>query len=389
MPYEERTLTRDQLYEDVWSRPVIQIAKDLGISDVALAKICRRLSVPLPPRGYWARIAAGRPARKPDLPKTLPSAPTSHALRVWRPPAEIVARQAPGGARTLPPIPVPATVENPHPLIRRTEVYLKRTGARDPDATALPAEAVLDIAATPPCADRALKIMDTILKALEARGHTVGVRERAPVAQAGSGGTVTSYETYALIRDEPVEFGLMERFDTIEIPAPPPSRSRESTSWSLPRPLRERIPNGRLMLYIRAEYGDHRQSWTDGKRQALEACLASFVTALEDTAEFRRLQEIERQRKAVEAEAQHQRWVAEQERQARQKALVEDLEKRTARWFKVQEARQLIKAVELCLAPPTDAAAVTATLRWLAWARRWADELEGRALSELPDPGLV
>ena len=63
------TLTRQQLYDLVWSKPVRDVAKDFGMSDVALAKRCRAVRVPIPPRGYWARVAAGQKPRRPPLPK--------------------------------------------------------------------------------------------------------------------------------------------------------------------------------------------------------------------------------------------------------------------------------------------------------------------------------
>jgi hypothetical protein len=51
---------REELYQKVWDRPVQKVAKDFGMSDVGLAKVCRKLFVPLPGRGYWARKAAGK-----------------------------------------------------------------------------------------------------------------------------------------------------------------------------------------------------------------------------------------------------------------------------------------------------------------------------------------
>lgn len=39
----------------VWRKPLAQAAVDLGVSGVALAKHCRKLSIGLPPRGYWLR----------------------------------------------------------------------------------------------------------------------------------------------------------------------------------------------------------------------------------------------------------------------------------------------------------------------------------------------
>ena len=68
MPSNVITLPRSQLYELVWSKPVTELAKEFGISDVALAKRCRAIRIPLPPRGYWARVAAGQKPRRPPLP---------------------------------------------------------------------------------------------------------------------------------------------------------------------------------------------------------------------------------------------------------------------------------------------------------------------------------
>lgn len=63
------TLTREQLYDLVWSEPMQRLAKQIGISDVAVAKHCRKLGVPVPERGYWAKLQAGKPVEKVLLPE--------------------------------------------------------------------------------------------------------------------------------------------------------------------------------------------------------------------------------------------------------------------------------------------------------------------------------
>jgi hypothetical protein len=55
---------REELYEKAWCRPIQQLANEYGISDVGLAKVCRKLAVPIPGRGYWAKKAAGKPVPK-------------------------------------------------------------------------------------------------------------------------------------------------------------------------------------------------------------------------------------------------------------------------------------------------------------------------------------
>ncbi len=62
-------VSRQDLYELVWSKPMRELAKDFGISDVALAKRCRRLAIPVPGRGYWARVDAGQQPYRPQLPR--------------------------------------------------------------------------------------------------------------------------------------------------------------------------------------------------------------------------------------------------------------------------------------------------------------------------------
>lgn len=55
-----KTYNRETLYNEVWAEPVTAVAKRYGVSDAALHKVCRKLNVPLPPRGYWARKHAGQ-----------------------------------------------------------------------------------------------------------------------------------------------------------------------------------------------------------------------------------------------------------------------------------------------------------------------------------------
>jgi AcrR family transcriptional regulator len=57
-------LSRRQLYRLIWSKPLATVADELGLSTNGLSKICDRVGVPYPPRGYWARQRAGR---APDI----------------------------------------------------------------------------------------------------------------------------------------------------------------------------------------------------------------------------------------------------------------------------------------------------------------------------------
>ncbi|HEY2007349.1 MAG TPA: hypothetical protein VGH23_00040 [Rhizomicrobium sp.] len=82
------SISRQELYDLVWERPTRTVASELGVSDVALAKACRRAEIPIPPRGYWARKAAGQKPTKIPLPLRFPGAADElwiggHQYRHW------------------------------------------------------------------------------------------------------------------------------------------------------------------------------------------------------------------------------------------------------------------------------------------------------------------
>jgi hypothetical protein len=63
-----KELTRQELYELVWSMRMTKVGKQLEISDVAVRKICIKYDIPRPPQGYWASERRRRQVR-PVLPK--------------------------------------------------------------------------------------------------------------------------------------------------------------------------------------------------------------------------------------------------------------------------------------------------------------------------------
>jgi hypothetical protein len=54
----------DDLLLTVWTEPVTRVAASFDVSDKAIEKRCKRLSVPKPPRGYWAKIQNGVPHKE-------------------------------------------------------------------------------------------------------------------------------------------------------------------------------------------------------------------------------------------------------------------------------------------------------------------------------------
>jgi hypothetical protein len=54
----------NELLLAVWTEPATSVAASFDVSDKAIEKRCKRLGIPKPPRGYWAKIQNGVPHKK-------------------------------------------------------------------------------------------------------------------------------------------------------------------------------------------------------------------------------------------------------------------------------------------------------------------------------------
>lgn len=68
----ETQLTREGLYELVWSQPMTKVAARYSVSSSYMARVCNALNVPRPERGYWAKLAVGKAPAVPALPDARP-----------------------------------------------------------------------------------------------------------------------------------------------------------------------------------------------------------------------------------------------------------------------------------------------------------------------------
>ncbi len=61
-------VTRETLYEELWSVPLSQVAEKHGLSDAGLIRLCKTYSIPRPPAGHWDKAAAGEAVERLPLP---------------------------------------------------------------------------------------------------------------------------------------------------------------------------------------------------------------------------------------------------------------------------------------------------------------------------------
>jgi len=273
--------TRQQIYDRVWAEPTRQVAQGLGVSDVGLAKACRAADIPLPPRGYWAKLQHNKPLPpRPPLPRPSKE-PDRVVIAPPRPkpePSTAVAAVA-ATAIDAAPIVVPEDLRGAHPIVRAMVANAAaRRRANRGDAWALGEIPDLET----PLAERRLRITSALLKALE--------RNKRVVAGAHNELTVTA-------NGETLTFTLYER-RKIELRA----ATTEELRWQPERKtVRASVSAGDLVLKIR----DHLSVPTEFKelKVPLEGQLLAIVSSLE--AGLVEMAE-RRQQRALDAE----RWAA-------------------------------------------------------------------------------
>lgn len=171
----EKAIDRETLYNEVWTEPITMVAPRYGLSDVGLAKICRSLSIPLPGRGYWAKLKSGAVIKRPPLPKLKPGQNGTTGL--VKLPAEQAAlreatrKSAAAVRKEVIPLPSPDEGSSPHPLILAASKRLRqRDGWSDKTLLRSAPSEVLHLSVTRNALDRALSVADALLKALEKYG---------------------------------------------------------------------------------------------------------------------------------------------------------------------------------------------------------------------------
>jgi hypothetical protein len=382
-------LTRDELYERVWAEPMHTLAPRFGISDVALKKTRTRMWVPTPGRGYWAKRNAGVAVRRTPLPKLPASVPASMlAASFSRPPklapdsegeapqdtgpvADQMRYEADPGHR----IAVADVLPRPHPLVAAS-VHALRKAKTDGQHRLVPRSARrLLLSVTLGTVDRALCMMDALIKALDERGFTVEI-EAAEQSDSSRASTVVQ------VGEERVGIALDERVDRVERPRNPKDKSLYYGKQF------DYVPTGRLAFRIPQAYLGVRASWADGAKQRVEECLNDIVVGIVASAEAmkaRRLEQEARQREylAVEERRQHAEWKRQEEA-----ARIRALEESVVAWRRAAAIRQYVIAMRQAAEASGAADEDSPLTEWLRWAESYADRVDPtkRALEVPADP---
>ncbi len=351
------TVDREALYGEVWSTPGRTLAKKYGISDVALAKACKRHNIPRPQRGHWAKLAHGKQSPQLPLPplddprlKEVRFYGGMSGARAFHDPALESLSEAPVHAA---PTTVPERLCSPHPLIVATREYCKTVEAGQ--ATDRDRARTLNVYVSRSGLTRALRVMDTLIKAWESLGGAVTVDRDMHDA--------TKHATYFALGEDSVAVELEEKQERIA---------------GQPRWGHERRYTGQFVLrFDHAWDARLRGTWADGKRQRLEDVLDSVITGLLRRIDYEKQQRLDHEIEGRQSDVAKQRRAATEQYEAEEQKRREQLKISVDRWHEAERIRHYLSVFETEFSAgnwrPRNEGAFR---RWLKWAFWYADHID-------------
>lgn len=386
---------RRRLYDEVWAEPMVVVAKRYGLSDVGMAKLCRRAQIPVPPRGHWAQLRAGKHTSK----RALPGVDDKDVARVGLPrvrpmieqqPAESDAeiqaafrRESSASFRID-----PEAKFRPHRVVARLEALYRSGFVDEYGMLVLRQGSRRVIRSSRECLPRALRILNLFCHACAARGWSLRMEGDADYEKSYDPTWPLKVDAFGQVIEVTVEESSARR-----IASPPISsatdRSRKAPLEAMPSwrlgPRYEYDPTG--LLTATAEWRGHK--WRLSERRngpRIDDRLNEFCTKVIHCAAIARrakAKEEEEARRLDEAWREHEDREHLRQFQAQ---LVGDLESQAASWARYQQFAAYIAAVhEAYAAEPHLMESDQPLGRWLAWADAHVAQLDPRRRHKL-DP---
>lgn len=371
-------ISREELYQLVWSKPMTKVADQFAVSGTYMARVCTLLNVPRPARGYWAKLAVGKAPPPEPLPDARPGDPLSWSTDgEHRPPPK---PHRPPGRRPGTEVRVPRT--RIHALIRGAKEHFENGRTVEDGAYLKPYKRLLvDVTASKAGLDKALGFANDLFNALESVGHRVVLappdqrfgraeideREirKPPRNRYHHSGLWSPYRpTVVYIGSVAIGLAIVEMSELVllryvrgtyireaDYIPPKPSRHAADYTWTTTRDL----PSGRLCLVAYSPYGRVAWStdWQETTQASLRPALSSIVTSIEDAAVqlVERLEEADRRAKIAHQEwlvAEEKRRKAEDRRRVEQsvRESQEQLTQIIQQWSHVMSVEQFLAGVE-------------------------------------------
>lgn len=345
---ETKEVTREELYEIVWTTPLYKLAQQYALSNDGIKKICKEFDVPMPDGSYWSKLKYNKKFKKEKLNPTFSGADKiilaireeGNPINVDNTPLTIRAKEIENDPKA--PLIVPDKLTKPDILIQNSKNnHLSR---KNKDFVRNDKLDTVSIYVEEANYNRALNIMDSFIKLLRHRGHSFrrDINNRGP--------RIVAY-------DVEVSFNIREKTKRILS-----DKIYETATY---------IPTGILILQIGESFRS--KEWIDGATK-LEYKLAKVVAKIELDA----LKELEwreecRIHKIQEAEKEQLRKEYQAKRD-KELTNTKDLFRLAEYHNKANIIRDYISRIEN--QEPTNNQEPTELKEWIKWANDKADWLD-------------
>jgi len=338
-------LNRQQLYDLAWSKPVLQLIEQYKISYGELKKVYKKLNIPVPKAGHWSKIRHGKTVAQQILPDIYEG---KESITL------ILRREDETGTKfSLSPqlalknkihaelkdfLKVQTRLTNPDPLVLATQKELSQMNKSYRfEGMIRTDEHVLNIRVTPKLVGRALRFMDTLIKALRLRGHDL---------------KVDNGRTAMMIMGQQIVVSCQEKTNKVIV-------SEKSWNRTVYR------PNGILGFKVEGYYGSE---WTDNTKP-LEEYIPTVIARME--LKVAELHAIWRKNEERQAKLREQEWLVQElsDRKQSELAAFKSLLHEALRFNQTQMLRNYIAARESVIKRDLE----SNNKEWIEWASKKAN----------------
>ncbi|GAA4466901.1 hypothetical protein GCM10023093_21780 [Nemorincola caseinilytica] len=341
------TISRKDLYDLVWKEPMKTLARKYNVSDAGLRNICNNMSIPFPKAGHWEKIKWGKPVTITPLDEkssgqqnvTLLERDATNDNNEVLSELEILKREIENDSRLS--LTVPGKLNSPDKLIIQAKESLTNKPHKDYyTGMVSTGRDELAITVSPEFVSQALRFVDTIMKAFQARGHDVFIKYG---------------ETLVVVNGE--EFRICFRERAKRIPTGDKWRSTELKASGI--------------LYFKAHRLLFQKEW-DNKKVPIENQISTIIACIEIEAERRR-QEMEFHRK-MRKEREEKEQVLREIEQKKEKELADfkAVAQEAQQWHNMTVLRNYLDVIEESYRRLNTLS--EERLEWLSWVRRMADK---------------
>jgi len=147
------TISRDQLYKELWSSPMKEIQKKYGVTYHRLCGACKKYDIPRPPSGYWSKIQSGKKVKQTALPES-----EEAVIEIWTEQRKEIdfTKKLP---KKIKAIIVMKKLRNPHPLVKKTYNHLKDHPVNQFNRVSAFRDGYLIVSVASDCLKRAMRIL--------------------------------------------------------------------------------------------------------------------------------------------------------------------------------------------------------------------------------------